>query len=71
VPERGKLPAQMADVDTLSAAVRLAAIRKQRDPEQAVRGNHGLLSRAGLAPMLERQERALCAEGKSPNTVKS
>jgi len=59
VPERVELPAQMADIDTLSAAVRLAAIGKQRDPERAFRGNHGFLSRDGLAPML------------APNTVKS
>ena len=59
VPERIELPAEMADVDTLAAAVRLAAIGEQRDPERATRGNHGLLSREGLAPML------------APNTVKS
>jgi hypothetical protein len=39
--------------------VRFAAIREQRDPERAVRGNHGLLSRDGLVPNL------------APNTVKS
>ena len=59
VSERGELPAQLADVDTLSAAVRFAAIREQRDPERAVRGNHGLLFRDGLAPNL------------AANTVKS
>ena len=49
----------MTDVDTLAAAVRLAAIGEQRDPERAITGNHGLLFRDGLAPML------------APNTVKS
>jgi hypothetical protein len=39
--------------------VRFAAIREQRDPERAIPGNHELLFRDGLAPML------------APNTVKS
>jgi hypothetical protein len=39
--------------------MRLAAIGEQRDPERAIPGNHGLLFRDGLAPML------------APNTVKS
>jgi hypothetical protein len=59
VPERVEFPAQVTDVDTLAAAVRLAAIGEQRDPERAIPGNHGLLFRDGLAPML------------APNTVKS
>ena len=59
MPERVEFPAQMTDVDTLAAAVRLAAIGEQRDPERAIPGNHGLLFRDGLAPML------------APNTVKS
>ena len=59
MPERVQFPAQMADVDALSAAVRLAAIGEQRDPERAVRGYHGLMSRDGLVPML------------ASNTVKS
>jgi hypothetical protein len=49
----------MTDIDTLAAAVRLAAIREQRDPERAIPGYHGLLFRDGLAPML------------APNTVKA
>ena len=59
MPERAEFPAQMTDVDTLAAAVRFAAIGEQRDPERAIPGNHGLLFRDGLAPML------------APNTVKS
>jgi hypothetical protein len=39
--------------------MRFAAIREQRDPERAIRGNHGLRSRDGLTPIL------------APNTVKS
>ena len=59
VPEGVQLPAQVADVDALSAGVGLAAIGEQRDPERAVRGYHGLMSRDGLVPVL------------ASNTVKS
>ena len=52
VPERVQLPAQMADVDALSAAVRLAAVGEQRDPQRAVRGYHGLMSRDGPVSVL-------------------
>jgi hypothetical protein len=33
----------VAYVNALSAAVRLAAVRQQRDPQRAVQDNHGLL----------------------------
>ena len=59
VPERGELPAQVADVDALAAGVRLAAVGQQRDAQRAVGRYHGLISRDGLVPML------------APNTVKS
>ena len=59
VPQCVELTAQVADIDTLAAGVRLAAVGKQRDPERAVGRYHGLISRDGLVPML------------APNTVKS
>src|SRR6266699_3926563 len=36
-----KFPAQVAYVDSLAAAVRLAAVREQRDAQRAVQDNHG------------------------------
>ena len=41
VPERVKFPGQVAYVDALAAAVRLAAIGQQRDAKRAVQDNHG------------------------------
>ena len=52
VPERVQFPAQVADVDALAAGVRLAAVGEQRDPERAVRGYHGLMSRDGPVSVL-------------------
>src|SRR5438067_12163956 len=41
VPEPAEFPAQVAHVDALAAAVRVAAVRQERDAQRAVQDNHG------------------------------
>src|SRR5260370_41716047 len=47
VAERGKLAAEVTEVDPLAAAVRFTAVRKQRDPQRA--GHGGQASRSAYA----------------------
>ena len=56
VPEPAEFPAQVAHVDALAAAVRLAAIRQERDAQRAVQDNHGAPYHSVALPFLSRPE---------------
>src|SRR5215813_15145734 len=56
VPEPAEFPAQVAHVDALAAAVRLAAIRQERDAQRAVQDNHGAPYHSVALPFVSRPE---------------